>query len=70
MSRNVGSRFPRRQPAQGLDSQVLDASNDRPWAFVHIDVDQYQSTYDSLAYFYPRMSAGGVIVNDDYGAPS
>jgi len=40
---------------------------DRRFAFVHIDVDLYEPTRDSLAFFLPRMAAGGVIVCDDYG---
>jgi hypothetical protein len=39
------------------------------WAFVHIDVDLYKPIKDSLNYFYPRMSKGGVIINDDFGSP-
>lgn len=34
---------------------------------VHIDVDLYQPTLDSLEFFYERMSPGGIIVMDDYG---
>jgi O-methyltransferase len=37
------------------------------FAFVHIDVDLHDPTHDSLAFFYPRMNAGGIIVCDDYG---
>jgi len=40
---------------------------DRKFSFVHIDVDLYQPTLDSLEFFYPRMSDGGLIVCDDYG---
>lgn len=40
---------------------------DRRFAFVHIDVDLYEPTRDSLAFFLPRMSQGGIIVCDDYG---
>ncbi|MGH6726108.1 MAG: TylF/MycF/NovP-related O-methyltransferase [Pseudolabrys sp.] len=43
---------------------------DRRFSFLHIDVDLYQPTRDSVAFFYPRMSAGGVIVCDDYGFAS
>lgn len=39
------------------------------WSFVHIDVDLYEPTYASLEYFYPRLSHGGVMICDDYGAP-
>ncbi len=37
------------------------------FCFVHIDVDLYQPTRDSLEFFYPRISPGGMIVCDDYG---
>lgn len=40
---------------------------DRKYAFVHIDVDLEQPTFDSIAFFYPRLSAGGVILLDDHG---
>jgi O-methyltransferase len=40
---------------------------DRKFSFVHIDVDLARPTHDSLAFFYPRMEAGGIIVCDDYG---
>lgn len=39
-------------------------------AFAHIDVDIYQSILDSLAFIWPRLSRGGLIVFDDYGWPS
>ncbi len=37
------------------------------FSLVHIDVDLYQPTWDSLTFFYPRLSSNGVIVLDDYG---
>lgn len=40
---------------------------ERTFSFVHIDVDLYQPTYDSLAFFYPRMTRGGIVMCDDYG---
>jgi predicted O-methyltransferase YrrM len=40
---------------------------DQIFRLVHIDVDLYQPTLDSLQFFYPRMARGGVIVMDDYG---
>jgi hypothetical protein len=40
---------------------------DREFSFVHIDVDLYEPTRDSLGFFYPRLQRGGVIVVDDYG---
>ncbi|MCB1801869.1 MAG: class I SAM-dependent methyltransferase [Gammaproteobacteria bacterium] len=43
---------------------------DRRFRFVHLDVDLYQPTLDSLEFFYPRMVEGGVILLDDYGFTS
>jgi len=39
----------------------------KKFCFVHIDVDLYESVAHGLAYFYPRMVDGGVILLDDYG---
>ncbi len=39
----------------------------RRFRLVHVDVDLYQPTRDSLEFFYPRLVEGGVIVMDDYG---
>lgn len=39
---------------------------ERRFAFVHIDVDLYEPTWASLAFFHPRMNPGGIIVCDDY----
>jgi hypothetical protein len=36
------------------------------FAFVHVDVDLHQPTMDSLAFFYPLLSEGGILVCDDY----
>jgi hypothetical protein len=37
------------------------------YCFVHIDGDIYQSTRDAIAYFYPRLVTGGMLVFDDWG---
>ena len=42
-------------------------SADRQFCFVHIDVDLYEPTLESLRFFYPRMPDGGIILCDDYG---
>lgn len=41
--------------------------SDLTFRLVHIDVDLYQPTLDSLRFFYPRLNQGGMIVMDDYG---
>lgn len=40
---------------------------DRPFSFVHIDVDMYQPIADSFRFFYPRLVKQGIMVFDDYG---
>jgi hypothetical protein len=39
----------------------------RTFSFVHVDVDLYQPTRDSIEFFYPRLVRGGVLLLDDYG---
>lgn len=41
---------------------------DRRFCFIHIDVDLYQPTWDTLQFFYERTNPGGVLVCDDYGS--
>jgi O-methyltransferase len=36
------------------------------YAFVHLDVDLYDSTLECLKFFYPRMEPNGILVTDDY----
>lgn len=41
---------------------------DRTFALVHIDVDLYRPTLESLEFFYPRVHRQGMIICDDYGS--
>jgi O-methyltransferase len=41
--------------------------NQNQFCFVHLDVDLYQPTLDSLQFFYPRLVSGGALLLDDYG---
>jgi O-methyltransferase len=41
---------------------------DRCFCFVHVDVDLYVPTRDTIHFFYPRMVPGGVMLFDDYGS--
>lgn len=43
---------------------------DERFAFVSIDVDMEESTYQGLRFFYPRMEKGGFIFMHDYNAPA
>lgn len=60
-------------PAQmhvGFFSDVLPSMGDLRFAFAHIDVDLYESVMTCVEYCYPRMAAGGIIIFDDYSAPT
>lgn len=35
--------------------------------FVHLDLDVYTSTKESLDFIWPRLVSGGIVVFDDYG---
>lgn len=41
---------------------------DKRFSLVHIDVDLYEPTRDSIGFFWPRLNAGGLIICDDYGS--
>lgn len=64
------SEFDRLTVHNGEFSQVAPDLPDQRYRLVHVDVDLYESARDSLSYFEPRMSAGGIIVLDDYGSLS
>lgn len=55
---------------KGWIPQTFAGLEDRTFAFVHIDLDLYQSILDSLRYVYPRLAPGGVLILDDYGFAS
>lgn len=38
--------------------------------FLHIDVDLYEPTYQTLNYFYSRLVSQGIVLMDDYGFKS
>lgn len=52
-----------------IPSRFHEIGNSR-FSFVHIDVDLYQPTLDSLNFFYPKLVKGGIILCDDYGFSS
>jgi hypothetical protein len=43
---------------------------DRTFRFVHIDVDLYEPTLQSIEFLWPRLSPRGLMLLDDYGASS
>ena len=51
---------------QGMFPDTAAPVADKRFSFVHLDVDLKSSTLACLAFFYPRMVAGGVILTHDY----
>ena len=37
-------------------------------ALLRLDGDLYQSTWEALESLYPKLSVGGILIVDDYGA--
>lgn len=38
------------------------------FALVHLDADLYKPTAEALAFFYPRLAPGGLMILHDYGS--
>lgn len=53
-----------------VQGDVADSLPDRApeqLSLLHLDTDWYESTLHELQHLYPRLSAGGVLIIDDYG---
>ncbi len=58
-----------RQPALwGWFRDTLPAAPIERLAVLRLDGDLYQSTLESLTHLYPKLSQGGYVIVDDYGA--
>lgn len=51
---------------KGLFPFTSEPVKDNKFSFVHLDVDLYEPTLESIKFFYPRMNKGGVIISHDY----
>lgn len=51
---------------EGPLAKTLPATPDRRYFFVNVSCKLHSSTDQALAYFYPRMASGGVMLFDDY----
>jgi len=54
----------------GLIPRTFSGMEQSRIAFAHIDVDIWQSVIDCCEFIFPRLSAGGFMVFDDYGFPT
>jgi hypothetical protein len=62
-------QFPGVAVHAGWIPEVLSELPRAAYRFVHLDVDLYRPTLDGLAFFFPLLAPGGVIVSDDFSWP-
>jgi hypothetical protein len=53
---------------EGLFQDTLPSLQAGPFALIRLDGDLYESTYIALDALYPKLSPGGFVIIDDYGA--
>jgi len=53
---------------KGFFSDTLPALQVESFAVIRLDGDMYESTYVALECLYPKLSIGGFVIIDDYGA--
>lgn len=54
---------------KGFFEESLHTFDGRTVAFLHLDVDLYESYKVTLEYFWPKVAAGGVVLFDEYKQP-
>ena len=53
---------------EGLVEDTLPAIRPETISVLRLDTDLWRSTYHELVHLYPRLSPGGILIIDDYGA--
>ena len=64
--RTYVSAYPSIHLIKGFFPDSAEALREKTFSFVHLDTDLYQSTFDALVFFYPRLRSGGGIILHDY----
>jgi len=67
VARKTLSPYPFVEFHRGWIPTTFESVKDRTFCFLHVDVDLFQPTLESLGFFYQRLAKGGVIIGDDYG---
>lgn len=70
VKKGLESLRPENKVIQGNINEVRHLMENEVFSLVHIDVDVYPSVIDCCGFFWPRMIDGGIIIFDDYYAPS
>ena len=55
---------------EGVIPETFKGLEESKIAFCHVDVDMYDSVKACCEFVYPRLMVGGIMVFDDYDAPS
>ena len=53
---------------KGFFSDTLPSLDAEAFSLIRLDGDMYESTYVALENLYPKLSIGGFVIIDDYGA--
>lgn len=53
---------------KGVVEETIPGNLPESMALLRLDTDWYRSTYHELTHMYPRLTAGGFLIIDDYGA--
>lgn len=59
-------KYPNVTLHKGLFPSTAGPIKDKKFSCVHLDVDLYKPTLESIEFFYPRMKKGGIIISHDY----
>ena len=65
--RNNLSEFDNVRYYKGWIPDRFSETRDCTFSFIHVDVDLYEPTLESIRFFYDRLNPGGIFVCDDYG---
>lgn len=65
---SVGYPMSKVHIVKGMVEDTIPATAPEQIAFLRLDTDFYRSTKHELEHLYPRLSPGGVLIIDDYGA--
>ncbi len=60
------SKYPNVHIYKGLFPTTAEPIKNKIMSFVHLDLDLYEATLESINFFYPRMNKGGIIISHDY----
>jgi hypothetical protein len=60
------SLYPNVSLHKGIFPKSAGPVQSKRFSFVHLDVDLYEATRDSIEFFYPRMEKGAVLISHDY----